>query len=100
MRSNQSKLDIAVIGGGLGGLTVAIFLARSGRKVCLFEQTHSLGGRAKTMIHQGFNFNLGAHALYRKGSAMAVLKELGINPEGAKPATSGGYAILNGVKHA
>ena len=41
-----SSFDIVVIGSGLGGLTAAALLAKAGRKVCVVERNHSLGGAA------------------------------------------------------
>ena len=62
-------IDVAVIGGGLAGLTAACYLARQGREVTVFEQAAELGGRAATQLSDGFAFNRGAHALYSGGAA-------------------------------
>jgi phytoene dehydrogenase-like protein len=35
-----------VIGSGLGGLTAAALLAKAGRRVCVIERNHSIGGAA------------------------------------------------------
>jgi len=43
---SESKFDVVVIGSGLGGLTAAALLARAGRKVCVIERNHSVGGAA------------------------------------------------------
>lgn len=42
------KYDIAIIGGGLGGVAAALTAARSGKKVFLSEETTWLGGQATT----------------------------------------------------
>ena len=42
----KSDYDAVVIGSGLGGLTAAALLAKSGRGVCVIERNHSLGGAA------------------------------------------------------
>lgn len=92
----EGPLDAAVVGGGLGGLATAAILAERGRRVAVLEKAPSIGGRAATDERSGFLFNRGPHALYRGGAARAVLKGLGIDPEGGAPPTSGGLAIEQG----
>jgi len=94
-----SATDLVVIGGGLAGLTAATLAARHGRRVRLVERAGDVGGRAITQLKDGFAFNVGPHALYRGDAGMRVLRELGITPRGATPASSGGYAVRAGVKH-
>jgi phytoene dehydrogenase-like protein len=38
--------DAVVIGSGLGGLTAAALLAKAGKKVCVIERNHEIGGAA------------------------------------------------------
>ena len=78
MEMDDTAIDVAVIGGGMAGLTAACFLARAGRGVTVFEQAPELGGRAATLQSGGFAFNRGAHALYSGGATSRVLQELGI----------------------
>lgn len=81
----MNQYDTIVIGGGLGGLTTALLLAKQGQKVAVYEKAAQLGGRAQTRQRDGFALNLGPHALYRKGAALPILKSLGINPQGRPP---------------
>ena len=97
--SHPHETDVAVVGGGLAGLTAATLLARTGRHVMLFEKSHTLGGRAVTHVHGDFRFNLGPHALYRSGPGIEVLRALGIRFSGGTPPVAGAYAIDGGVKH-
>ena len=99
MHSEKHNAEVIVIGGGMAGLAAAAFVARYGKKVRLFEQSHALGGRAQTRQQEGFYLNLGPHALYRGGRGMEVLRELGVHPRGRVPSVSGGFAIKDGVKH-
>jgi phytoene dehydrogenase-like protein len=85
-------MTVAIVGGGIAGLTAAALLARQGQTVSVFEQAEHLGGRAETQITAGFHFNLGPHALYRGGWAAGVLKELGIPIEEDKVGTGGSFA--------
>ncbi|MGH3055174.1 MAG: phytoene desaturase family protein, partial [Gaiellaceae bacterium] len=43
---------------------------------------------------------VGPHAIYRGGTGIKILKELGVQFSGGIPSASGGYAVENGVKHA
>ncbi|MGQ0791356.1 MAG: phytoene desaturase family protein [Nitrosopumilaceae archaeon] len=73
------KQNVAIVGGGLAGLTAATYLARAGYDVNLFEQSSEYGGLARTQNHEGFYFNQGPHALYLTGKGIAVLSELEIS---------------------
>lgn len=99
MNTNEERTDAMVIGGGLAGLAAATYLARQGKRVRLFEQANAFGGRARTREQGGFYFNVGAHALYRGGHGIAVLRELGIEPQGTAPPAASGYVVQGGVKH-
>jgi phytoene dehydrogenase-like protein len=90
---------VVVIGGGLAGLSTALYLARAGRMVTLFERRSTLGGRAATHRRNGFRFNLGPHAWFRGGVGAGILRELGIPVSGGIPKRSG-QAIYRGERHA
>jgi phytoene dehydrogenase-like protein len=95
----MKAMKVAVVGGGLGGLTVAALLARGGCEVTVYERSKHLGGRAQTSDVEGFRFNLGPHALYRAGAASRVLERLGVKPPGSIPAHGGSYALRAGRLH-
>jgi diapolycopene oxygenase len=52
-------MNVAVIGGGLGGLASACTLAARGARVRLFEGNAALGGKAVVLRHEGFRFDMG-----------------------------------------
>lgn len=58
----RERYDVVVIGGGLGGMTVANTLARAGHAVLLLEQHSKLGGLA-TWFHRrgGHVFDVALH---------------------------------------
>lgn len=88
-------MTVAIVGGGIAGLTAAALLAKQGQSVAVFEQAGHLGGRAETQTTAGFHFNLGPHALYRGGWAARVLGDLGIAIEEGKVGTAGSFAFRN-----
>lgn len=90
-------MKINIIGGGLAGLTAAVYGARAGHEVTLFEKSRSLGGRARTRTDAGYCLNIGPHALYRSGAAAAILQELGVTFTGGPPKQRG-YLGLNGKR--
>lgn len=53
------KKNVAVIGGGIGGLSAAIRLANKGYKVDLYEKNKTLGGKANVINAEGFRFDTG-----------------------------------------
>ncbi|MEK4096612.1 MULTISPECIES: phytoene desaturase family protein [Bacillus] len=83
----MKHFDVAIVGGGLAGLTASIYLAKEGRKVVVLEKSSRFGGRAMTINKNGIYMNLGAHALYRGGEAFLTFNELGMNLTGGMPST-------------
>ncbi|MFN3197398.1 MAG: FAD-dependent oxidoreductase [Bradymonadia bacterium] len=81
--------DLVIVGGGLAGLTAAAFATRAGATVKLLERSSHLGGRAHTIEVEGFDLDLGPHALYRQGAGMSALDALGVTPRGGAPVVSG-----------
>lgn len=55
--------SVGIIGGGLGGLTAALRLARNGFKVNLFEKNHNLGGKMNQVTHGNYRFDTGPSLL-------------------------------------
>ena len=55
------RYNVVVIGSGLGGLTSANRLARSGHSVLLLEHHHQLGGRATWFKRKGHIFDVSLH---------------------------------------
>lgn len=90
--------NVIVVGGGLSGLATAIYLARGGRTVTIFERRRYLGGRAVTHLRHGYRFNLGPHAFYRGGPGWEVMRELGIPIRGGSPDGSG-VALLENTQY-
>ena len=50
---------VSVVGGGIGGLAVAIRMAIRGYNVSLFEKSEQLGGKMGQIKEQGYRFDTG-----------------------------------------
>jgi phytoene dehydrogenase-like protein len=88
-------VDVAVIGGGLAGLTAAATAGTAGASVTVID-ARSVGGRARSAERDGFILNEGAHALYRAAGGWAVLESLGVRPRGVTPPTETYRTVWDG----
>jgi phytoene dehydrogenase-like protein len=62
--SAAGKYDAIVIGGGHNGLVCAAYLAKAGRKVCVLERRHVLGGCATTEeLWPGYKVSTAAYVI-------------------------------------
>jgi len=68
----------AIIGAGIGGITTAVYLAKNGYKVNVYEKNSSPGGRCGQLIRDGHRFDLGATMLIMPGIYREIFKSLGI----------------------
>ncbi len=78
------KYDFLILGGGIGGLSIAALLATRGKRVCLLEKSSALGGWAKTERIGDFQFVTGAQYLNGaepSGSMRKFLSAIGIGNE-------------------
>jgi len=73
---------IAIIGGGLGGLTAGALLAKQGYRIILVEQHYKVGGAATTFRRKGgFTLEVGLHvmpAVRTNHTMKAVFDVLGV----------------------
>lgn len=87
--SLESHYDAIVIGGGLGGLTAAAWLAKAGQKVLLVEKGPWVGGYFGPVVHGSYYFNNGPRLLmgcnadgpYGPGVTHALLEQLGVRQQ-------------------
>ena len=60
----HGKYDCVIIGGGHNGLVCAAYLAKAGRKVCVLERRHVLGGCATTEeLWPGYKVSTAAYVI-------------------------------------
>lgn len=71
----HGKFDCIIIGGGHNGLVCAAYLAKAGRKVCVLERRHVLGGCATTEeLWPGYKVSTAAYVISL--FQMGILREL------------------------
>ena len=75
----MAKKRIAVIGAGLGGLSAAIRLAITGFDVDVFEQNDDAGGKAGSLVLNGFRFDTGPSLLTMPNVLKELFNECGEN---------------------
>lgn len=80
--------EVAVVGGGIGGLTVAALLAQRGVDVCLLEREPNVGGCAASFEKFGYSFEPG-YGLFTgwepEGVHDRVFSELSVDPPEVRP---------------
>jgi len=59
MSADSNNKRVVVIGAGLGGMSAAIMLARSGFQVTILEKNAHVGGKLNQLQKGGFSFDLG-----------------------------------------
>src|SRR6266446_6186315 len=75
--------EVAVVGGGIGGLTIAALLAARGVNVCLFERQSRPGGCVANFEHLGYAFEptAGLYAGWEPGGLYErIFAELAVGP--------------------
>ena len=76
--------DYAIVGMGVGGLTLGALLAHAGNRVIIFEQHYMPGGYGHTFLEQGFRFCAELHYVWDCGPGERVsmmLEKLGLADE-------------------
>lgn len=75
----MSRPGVAVVGGGLAGLSAALQCADAGARVVLFEARPRLGGATWSTRHRGLEVDNGQHVFLRCCEAyLAFLARLGV----------------------
>ncbi len=81
--------SVAVVGGGIAGLTAAYFAAKSGASVTLLEGGTDLGGKLVVSDVAGLPVDAGAEAmLARRPEGLELVRELGLADRLAFPGTT------------
>jgi len=75
--------NVVIIGAGTGGIATAIFLARKGYRINVYEQSDTPGGRCSCYIREGHRFDLGATIFLMPDLYRKVFDSLGISFDSA-----------------
>jgi phytoene desaturase len=72
------RKSAVIIGAGIGGIATAIYLAKNGYNVSVFEKNSAAGGRCGQLIREGHRFDLGATMLIMPAIYKDIFNSLGI----------------------
>lgn len=72
------KLDVIVVGAGIGGLSCAAKLAALGKRVLVLETNHHFGGTSHVFGRHGFKFPMGPLSFSYPGRILSFLEEVGL----------------------
>jgi protoporphyrinogen oxidase len=75
------RVSVAVLGGGLTGLSASLHLQRAGVQQRAFERESVPGGHAVTLEEQGFRFDRTGHLLHLRDPEMQALATELLAPE-------------------
>jgi protoporphyrinogen oxidase len=75
------SLPVAVLGAGPAGLTAAYRLVQRGLPVVVFEADEQVGGIARTVVRDGYRFDLGGHRFFTKSAEVEELWDELLGPE-------------------
>ncbi len=87
---------VAIVGGGIAGLTAAYRLKQRGVRVVVYEASERVGGAIRTRRSDGYIAELGPNSLSTPSPALRILiAELGLEPSlvAASPAAKKRYVV-------
>lgn len=73
----QEKVDVAIIGAGIGGMCAGALLAHAGYNVVVTEKLPQLGGRCSNLEYKGFKLFTGVACIETSGVVEEVFREVG-----------------------
>jgi len=95
---SSSSKSIAIVGGGLTGLTAAWRLHRAGHRVTVLEKSPQVGGAMASLAQDGWLVEAGPNSLQQTPEIAGLLGELGLESERvvANPDAKKRYIVRRG----
>ncbi|MDQ1401931.1 MAG: protoporphyrinogen/coproporphyrinogen oxidase [Actinomycetota bacterium] len=91
-------MKVAVVGGGISGLTAAWYASKLGAEVVVHEASERLGGKISRATIAGQQVDTGADAfLARVPEGIELCRDLGLGDELVSPATGRAYVWTRGA---
>ena len=89
---------VAIIGGGISGLTTAYLWKRKGFQVTVFEASDRLGGNIQTVSRDGYTFEEGPNSLLRSPRLVDLVRLLLLEDQvlASDPAAKKRYVLFSG----
>ena len=76
---NSKKYNVAIIGAGVSGLTIAYKLAKQGKKVIIIEKEKEIGGMLRSIKREDYNIEaFYHHILPGQDQTVELIKEVGL----------------------
>jgi all-trans-retinol 13,14-reductase len=72
----EKVYDAIVVGSGMGGLGVAVLLAKAGQAVLLLEQNTVVGGMTQSYTRSGYRWTVGLHYIGDVATPQALTRKL------------------------
>ena len=88
-RAGADGCEVAVVGGGITGLTAALYLARRGVDVTLLEPAPRPGGALRTLRDGEWSFELGPNTVLEKPPVAELLALAGLQGDRVAAAPAG-----------
>lgn len=100
MSTTTASTRVAVIGGGITGLSAAYELTKNGHAVTLFESSDSFGGKVAESSIDGLTFPTGPDAfLARRPEVIELAEEVGLGSSLVSPTAGAARIYRNGELH-
>jgi len=100
MTEESIRNHIAVVGGGIAGLTAAYYAAKLGARVTLLEGAAGIGGKLQVSEIAGLPVDEGAEAmLARRPEGLELVRELGLGDRLIFPGTTSAAIWSRGALH-